>query len=100
MVATSPRAGTLRYSDRPLASRDETRMGRAAFLAPATRTSPRSRPPPFMTSLSIAMGTRGGPPHARGGGGGQAEAAASAPAAALLLLCSAHRPPATAGLRH
>src|SRR3954471_24645787 len=41
--------------ERPVASNDEQRMGSAAFFAPETRTSPRSRSPPLMTILS--MGT-------------------------------------------
>src|SRR4051812_37365957 len=53
IVFTSPRLGTLRYTDFPEASRDEARIGNAAFLAPDTRTSPFRRGPPVTTILSI-----------------------------------------------
>src|SRR3569623_2165883 len=49
IVRTSPSAGTFRYTERPLASSDEARMGSAAVLAPETRTSPVSRAPPLTT---------------------------------------------------
>src|SRR4051794_31104040 len=42
--------------ERPVASSDEQRMGSAAFFAPETRTSPRSRSPPLMTILSMGSG--------------------------------------------
>src|SRR4051812_45003441 len=59
--------------ERPVASSDEQRMGSAAFFAPETRTSPRSRSPPLMTILSMGSGPqRAGtlaPPRRLSGGG-------------------------------
>src|SRR3569623_1758304 len=90
IVRTSPSAGTFRYTERPLASSDEARMGSAAFLAPETRTSPVSRAPPLTTMFCT------GP--VRPPAGVQAYEAAPS-AGAPLPACSAHRLPNSRFLR-
>src|SRR3569623_677185 len=93
IVRTSPRAGTFRYTERPLASSDEARMGRAAFLAPETRTSPVSRAPPLTTMFCTG-------PDVRRPQQGADDAYEAAPSAgAPLPACSAHRLPNSRFLR-
>src|SRR5687768_5448990 len=52
MVMTSPRPGTLRKVEHPLAKSDAARIGSAAFLAPETWTSPFRRRPPLTSIVS------------------------------------------------
>src|SRR4051794_5973570 len=44
--------------ERPSASSEDARIGSAAFFAPDTRTSPRSRAPPRMTIFCTATAAR------------------------------------------
>ena len=53
MLSMSRRSGTFVYVLTPSASREEKRIGSAAFFEPLTWTVPSSRRPPLMTILSM-----------------------------------------------
>ncbi len=78
--------------ERPEQSRDEARMGSAAFLDPETRTSPDKRAPPLMTIFCTKRGAR---PKALYEAAPVADSAAPPP----LPACSAHRLPNSRFLR-